>query len=538
MAELAYGFAPWALDAAVKVLLILTLALLAHWILRRASAALRHILLVTTVAILLVLPPVSLLIPQWHLGMVSLPALVEGGSQPGGQPLEFTEGGERGITTAGQKSDLGAGGKRPEAIGADYLAWAFWIWLVGAAALLLWLVGGRLYGQWTVRNSFEYEEDWLLEMVEQAAKKLGYGGRLTVVGSRDVEVPVIHGALRPKLILPERYIAWPRERLESIILHEIAHIKRYDILTQSLAQLLCILHWFNPLAWITSRKQMVERERACDDMVVGLGVKSSDYATHLMDTAKELGSRRNPSWALVAMAEGTDFKDRVLGVLDPGVNRRPVRKGMKVMMAAIVALICIPAAALSPWSAVPAERQDVSVSKEGFIHYEPVLNLEEADRYTFEQIFGEISGIYEDLKSIAGEVREGMDSARAIEAVDAEFSPMDERVGALADQAMMKFVRTPTSDTLREFFTDFFKVVRAAFLNSLDRVTQPSARQELVEAEIELVTRVKEMSASRFNRLEGRHPDSAVDQVMMFAYAELNNFCIGLLDEIRAKAGE
>jgi len=552
MAELALSFAPWALNAAGKVLLILTLALLVHWILRRSSAALRHIVLVTIVAILLVLPVASLLIPQWHTGMIPLPAFTGSGAQGSDQPLEFTEGREGELFSArttferdAREGTAGARGESPGLIGTDVLAWIFWIWIAGAAALFLWLAGGRVYGLLTVRNSFECEEDWLREMVGKAAGKLGYRGELSVLLSRDVKVPIIYGAFRPKLVLPESFIAWPRERLESILLHEIAHIKRYDILTQTLAQVLCVLHWFNPLAWIAARKLMVERERACDDLVVGLGVKSSDYATHLMDAAKELGTRRNPSWALVAMAEGTDFKERVLGVLDPGVNRQPVRKGVKVMMAAIVALICIPAAALSPWAAVTldsegvlAGRQEATVTDEGIIHYETVLDLADADKRTFERIFDELGDIYEDLKSMADEARQGMDSARAIMAVAAEFTALDESAGVLADQAAVKFVRSPTVETLHEFFDDFLELTRAAFLNSLDRVTHPAARRELIETEIELVTRVKEMAVERFRRLEERGSDLVVNQVRMVAYAELNNFSISLLAEIRAKASE
>ncbi|HUX07159.1 MAG TPA: hypothetical protein VMX35_07560, partial [Acidobacteriota bacterium] len=109
MAELALSFAPWALNAAGKVLLILTLALLALWILRRASAALRHILLVTIVAILLLLPLASLLIPQWHTGIIPLPALPESSAQRSDQPLEFTESSDGRIFSARTTFERDAG---------------------------------------------------------------------------------------------------------------------------------------------------------------------------------------------------------------------------------------------------------------------------------------------------------------------------------------------------------------------------------------------------------------------------------------------
>ena len=69
-------------------------------------------------------------------------------------------------------------------------------------------------------------------------------------------------------MLPVAAQDWSDEQLRSVLLHELAHIKRRDVLGQLLAQFACALHWFNPLVWFAAWRLHVERERACDDLVL------------------------------------------------------------------------------------------------------------------------------------------------------------------------------------------------------------------------------------------------------------------------------
>ncbi len=76
------------------------------------------------------------------------------------------------------------------------------------------------------------------------------------------------GAWHPVLLLPDAAENWPLERRRVVLLHELAHIKRLDWLTQTLAYIAGSLHWFNPLVWLAARRMRVEREQACDDLVL------------------------------------------------------------------------------------------------------------------------------------------------------------------------------------------------------------------------------------------------------------------------------
>jgi hypothetical protein len=145
-------------------------------------------------------------------------------------------------------------------------------------------------------------------------------------------MPATWGSLRPVILLPAEADGWPAERRRVVLLHELAHVKRWDCLTQMLARLACGLYWFNPLAWVAAHRMRVERERACDDLVLNGGFKASDYASHLVEIARSF--RRMPQMAAIAMARSTSLAGRVAAIIDDTRKRRAPR-------AFVVALCCV-----------------------------------------------------------------------------------------------------------------------------------------------------------------------------------------------------
>jgi beta-lactamase regulating signal transducer with metallopeptidase domain len=308
----------WATGFLAKAAVLLAVVMTIIWFRRRASAAARHQALALVAASVLLLPLVSPMVPQWHLGWFPM---------------------------AAASATTGAGGSVTTTVEASWLPMALAaVWLTGSAILLTLLVAGRLRGFAAVRTARPLHEERLLYLIATLSDKVGLGQKVEVKISDQVKVPVVFGWWSPCLILPESLIGAAPASLEAILMHELAHIKRHDVLTQSLAQLMCCLHWPNPLAWMVERRLMIERERACDDIVLLSGGRASDYARILMDAAGALRSTRNPVWAMAAMAEGTDFKDRVLSILDPNALRtRPpvssalVSTGLILLVAGLVA---------------------------------------------------------------------------------------------------------------------------------------------------------------------------------------------------------
>ena len=131
--------------------------------------------------------------------------------------------------------------------------------------------------------------------------------------------PVAGGLFKPTVYLPEAALDWPRATAEAVILHELGHHVRRDLWAALAARLACLVHWFNPLAWILRARLLTQCEFACDARVLATGIDAKSYAHTLCDLAmpKEC---RTPALAM-AMATKSTLRDRVENLLSP---RRPV----------------------------------------------------------------------------------------------------------------------------------------------------------------------------------------------------------------------
>src|SRR6185436_15883755 len=104
-------------------------------------------------------------------------------------------------------------------------------------------------------------------------------------------VPMTWGVIRPSILLPQAAAEWSAQRLDAVLQHELAHVQRFDALTQWLAHFACALYWFHPLVWYAAKQMRAERERACDDLVLHSGIQPSVYASDLLEIVSGFRSK-------------------------------------------------------------------------------------------------------------------------------------------------------------------------------------------------------------------------------------------------------
>ena len=222
------------------------------------------------------------------------------------------------------------------------------IWAVGAFVIVArWFLA--VLGAWRLVQRAEpvYDLDWL-ELKERVAFGMDLRRPVRLLRSDRLTVPVAGGVFDPVVVLPPEADEWDEDRREVVLTHEMAHIVRRDCLTQSLAQGSLALHWFNPLAWITYRRFMVDREHACDDYVLNHGARASDYAQHLVQIARRF---RKESLALAAtapMARRSNLEGRVLSILDPAQNRGTTTRTDLATVGVVALALAVPLAAFQP----------------------------------------------------------------------------------------------------------------------------------------------------------------------------------------------
>jgi carboxyl-terminal processing protease len=222
------------------------------------------------------------------------------------------------------------------------MPWHFIAWLAGACLTLAPAALGLLSLRRLARRSRIVSGGPLLVGLQHVKELLGLRCSVRLLESRERSMPMTWGIWRPTILLPEHAQQWSSDRLQMVLLHELAHFQRRDCLTQLLAQIARAVYWFNPLAWLAERQLRVLQEQACDDLVLSRGVNAADYAEQLLAIS---AGYRSPSWAAgvaLAMARTSKLEGRLVFILDPLQNRRPLsRRWSRFAAAAAIPLLSI-----------------------------------------------------------------------------------------------------------------------------------------------------------------------------------------------------
>jgi len=165
----------------------------------------------------------------------------------------------------------------------------------------------------------------------------------SLICSDRVRIPLAWGIRRARILLPAASHDWPDERVWAVCAHEMAHITRGDWIAHLAAEFLCRIFWFNPLFWMARTRMGRESERAADDIVIGLGARGTDYASHLIAIVRAAQTDDGFA-ATVAIARRSGLEHRIAALVNGLANRaRLSRAGA----AAILASACIVAAPLA-----------------------------------------------------------------------------------------------------------------------------------------------------------------------------------------------
>jgi beta-lactamase regulating signal transducer with metallopeptidase domain/ankyrin repeat protein len=336
------------IGAVVRAAIILAGAWALTSIMWRASASTRHFVWSCAIAGAALIPVVTMVVPDWQVA--APPALTTLRSAIAPSSTTNAESGQNEVASPRQTAaQLASPARVPAAEVADgpsYAAIGLMVWAAGSAAILLYLILGAVAAWWMRRSAPAVSAPWMDEAAV-LAEALEVPGPIAFVESANVTMPMVSGLWRPLVVIPRRAAQWSEDRLRVVVLHELAHIKRRDCLTQALAQVVCAAYWFNPLVWVAARRLRTERERACDDFVLTAGTKGSEYASHLLDIARAMQSARfSPTTATsVAMARRSQLEGRLMAILDPDI-RRSSALSTRLAAVALLLLISIPLAAV------------------------------------------------------------------------------------------------------------------------------------------------------------------------------------------------
>lgn len=199
---------------------------------------------------------------------------------------------------------------------SPYVAAAY---LTGLATMLLKFVVGLWGGHRLRLHSTPIDDADLLQHLQRQSRRLGLRVAPAIAVCRRISVPIVIGIVRPVILLPASLAtSLSPQELEVLLTHELAHVRRYDLLVNVFQRMIEAVLFFHPAVWYVSRQASIERERACDDFVVSAGWRKIEYAAALVRMAELCTA--SPSVAAASLsALGSDpsqFKLRIQRLLD------------------------------------------------------------------------------------------------------------------------------------------------------------------------------------------------------------------------------
>jgi beta-lactamase regulating signal transducer with metallopeptidase domain/HEAT repeat protein len=223
----------------------------------------------------------------------------------------------------------------------------FAIW----ASVLLVIAGSLGYSAVVVRRIVNRarpldSEDWLTPLWE-VSDRLALDEPPRLLRSEDAKMPFACGLFTPTIVLPAECDGWSLDRRRAVLLHELAHVRRHDLVGHTMGRVACAVYWFHPLVWTAAKQLRSESERACDDLALSCGARATDYAEHLLDIVTSVRRDATPSVAL-AMARRKEFEGRMLAILDPELMHSSPSRRQSAALIGTLALISIVVGAAAP----------------------------------------------------------------------------------------------------------------------------------------------------------------------------------------------
>ena len=213
------------------------------------------------------------------------------------------------------------------------------VWPAGSVALLLvWAVRWHRVTR-AARAASTVTSGHLLDTIRRLE---GHTPRIRLLSSNQAIEPGVFGIVRPELM-------WPAgiedrlsdEQIEAILAHEVAHVRRRDNLAALIHMLVEAVFWFHPLVWWIGARLVDERERACDEDVVGRGTEPDVYAESILKTCQFY---IESPLVCVAGVTGSDLKKRVEQIMKNDAHVALSALKRVSLGAALVAAIAIPVA--------------------------------------------------------------------------------------------------------------------------------------------------------------------------------------------------
>jgi len=220
------------------------------------------------------------------------------------------------------------------------LPWIVLAWGLGVLGFALRLGGGAWRVRRVRRSSRAAPSEWQ-DRLRSLADRMGVSAPAGLRQSARVDGPVLAGWWRPVILVPAGFLSGlPPAQVEALLLHELAHVRRHDVLVGRLQAVVETLLFFHPATWWISRQVRQAREACCDDLVVQAGSGRATYAQALAALAERaVEGTAATAWAPAA-TDGS-LLDRIQRLVVPPEAPSTAGRRLSIVAAALL-MVTVP----------------------------------------------------------------------------------------------------------------------------------------------------------------------------------------------------
>jgi len=166
----------------------------------------------------------------------------------------------------------------------------FVIWVIGILTLLSAYIRNEKLFYTSLYKAEPLKIDGLIQDLQN---KLNIKRHVNILTAPNVPAPFTKGLKNPIIYLPEDARTWNHNQLKHVISHELAHVKRKDIILITFQNIINTIYFFHPLVWIANHQINFQREKICDDIAISLlDEKPFIYGRTLMDNLESFLVRK------------------------------------------------------------------------------------------------------------------------------------------------------------------------------------------------------------------------------------------------------
>jgi len=278
-----------------------------------------------------------------------------------------------------------------------------------------------------------------LQTFHKLKADLGIKRKIEFLVSEQVSGPFITGVLKPALIVPAAMLSQLSFReSEAILLHELYHLKKLDHVVNLLQKLVEVLFFYNPSVWMISSIIRSEREKRCDDLVLGSPIRALDYARALYTLSWQENKLRSNVTAATGSRKG-ELIQRIERILKPNIMKSNYREKLNTLLIFTcgILLVLLISGFTSGFSIIqqkeePLEIQNLTENPQALVSPAPVASPRAVVPPVYPTIQDTLTE--KEKEKIRSEVKEAIEKAHAELDMDKILEDIEEaRASAMED---------------------------------------------------------------------------------------------------------